>query len=204
MAVKILGGMAKGFSLQTPKGNTVRPTSAVLRRKAFDTYQDWEGWIFIDACAGTGAMGLEAWSRGASRTYFIEKHNKVFPILKSNLDKVKNSYKAQLEGIEFISSNQAIESWLTGFKSTYINLSEEQQGQCLLFLDPPYHLKEVYQKVIFKQLIEEKWFKGWLWVESDEKKGISSEELKNQGISFFDFITQGDSFLGVVKITAHQ
>ncbi|MBN20110.1 MAG: hypothetical protein CL678_02395 [Bdellovibrionaceae bacterium] len=204
MAVKILGGIAKGYNLQTPKGNLIRPTSAVLRRKAFDTYQDWDDWIFIDGCAGTGAMGIEAWSRGAKKIYFIEKHRKVYPILKSNIEKIQSSYASYLEEDAFISSNQALENWLIGFKKTYESLSQEEKSMCLLFLDPPYHQKETYQKVVFKRLIEEKWFKGWLWIESDEKKGISSEDLKNQGISFYDFITQGDSFLAVVKITAHQ
>lgn len=204
MAVKILGGMAKGFSLQTPKGNLIRPTSAVLRRKAFDTYQDWDDWIFIDACAGTGAMGLEAWSRGAKQVFFVEKHRKVFPILKSNIEKVQTSYASYIEEEGLSVNNQAIENWLIGFQKIYEKLEEEEQTQCLLFLDPPYHQAEVYKKVIFKRLIGEKWFKGWLWIESDEKKGITSEELQNQGISFYDFITQGDSFIGIVKITEHQ
>lgn len=204
MAVKILGGMAKGISLQSPKGTTIRPTSAVLRRKAFDTYQDWDDWIFIDGCAGTGAMGIEAWSRGARKVYFVEKHKKVYPILKSNIEKVQKSYESYIEEDGFSYSNQAIENWLKGFQNTYEEMDPEEQTKCLLFLDPPYHLKEVYEKVIFKRLIGEKWFKGWLWVESDEKKGFPSEDLKKQGISFYDFITQGDSYLGIVKITEHQ
>jgi 16S rRNA (guanine966-N2)-methyltransferase len=204
MAIKLLGGMAKGFTLQTPKGDLIRPTSAILRRKAFDTYQDWDGWIFIDGCAGTGAVGLEAWSRGCKRAYFIEKHRKVFSILEANINKIKESYRTYLEADTFKSSNQPIEKWLIGFEKVYETFDEDEKSKCLLFLDPPYHLREVYQKVIFNRLIEQKWFKGWLWVESDEKKGISSIDLQKQGISFFDIIAQGDSYLGIVKITAHQ
>lgn len=204
MAVKILGGTAKGFSLQTPKGNLIRPTSIVLRRKAFDTYQDWEDWIFVDACAGTGAMGLEAWSRGARRVYFIEKNEKVYSILSENLRKIRKSYKDQFESIELVSINQSIESWLTGFRGAYAKLSEEEKSKCLIFLDPPYKSKDVYEKVIFKKLIGEKWFKGWLWIESDEKKGLLPSELEDKGISFYDFIAQSNSYLAVVKVTEQQ
>jgi 16S rRNA (guanine966-N2)-methyltransferase len=59
MALKILQGEAKGLSLVAPSSGT-RPTSVLLRRKVFDAHQDMSDSIFIDCCAGTGAMGLEA------------------------------------------------------------------------------------------------------------------------------------------------
>jgi 16S rRNA (guanine966-N2)-methyltransferase len=63
MSIKILGGIAKGTILFLPDEKLTRPTLVLLKRKIFDAIQNFDGKIFIDACAGSGAIGLEAWSR---------------------------------------------------------------------------------------------------------------------------------------------
>ena len=67
MSVKILGGFARGLNLLVPKGDLIRPTSIMLKRRVFDFFQRMDDKIFIDLCAGSGAVGLEAWSRGAQK-----------------------------------------------------------------------------------------------------------------------------------------
>ena len=69
--MQIIGGLAKGHGLCVPRG--IRPTSTLLKRKLFDSHQTWEAVNFIDLCAGSGSVGLEAWSRGAKSVCLVEQ-----------------------------------------------------------------------------------------------------------------------------------
>ena len=72
--MKILGGTFKGRIIKTPKGKTTRPTLSSLRESVFNISQNRiENAQFLDLFAGSGAMGLEAISRGADRAVFIDK-----------------------------------------------------------------------------------------------------------------------------------
>lgn len=72
MAINILGGHAKGHALFVPPTSITRATTVMLRRKFFDAHQDLTNCLFIDLFAGSGAMGLEACSRGAERVILVE------------------------------------------------------------------------------------------------------------------------------------
>ena len=92
MSIRILGGLGKGHVLEVPPENITRPTSVMLRRKLFDRYQDISDYTFIDICAGSGAMGLEAISRGAKKVIFIENSQKALSILKKNIKSIRKIY----------------------------------------------------------------------------------------------------------------
>ena len=95
MSLKILGGFARGQILAVPKGDLIRPTSVMLKRRIYDFYQDLSGVTFIDLCAGSGAMGFEAWSRGARRIYLNEVNRHVLMTLEENRENLllKNHHK---------------------------------------------------------------------------------------------------------------
>src|SRR3990172_5277353 len=97
MSIKILGGIAKGTILFLPNEKLARPTLVLLKRKIFDAAQNFEGSIFIDACAGSGAIGLEAWSRGADRVYLIESDKKVFDCLLKNTEKIEKHFNQEIK-----------------------------------------------------------------------------------------------------------
>jgi 16S rRNA (guanine966-N2)-methyltransferase len=67
---RIIGGTAGGRRLQTSRGSTTRPTSDRVREALFSSIESWCGSLsglrFLDLYAGSGAVGLEAWSRGAA------------------------------------------------------------------------------------------------------------------------------------------
>ncbi|MBP5296212.1 MAG: RsmD family RNA methyltransferase, partial [Bacteriovoracaceae bacterium] len=86
MALTILGGQAAAFKINLPAQVRFRPTSVMLRRKLFDAHQTWKGEGFFDVCAGSGAMGMEAWSRGAE-SFFGEKDGQVLKLLTTNLQR---------------------------------------------------------------------------------------------------------------------
>lgn len=84
--IRIIGGDKKGARLKTPKGNTTRPTQEKLRKALFDILQfSIEGSAFLDLFAGSGAIGIEALSRGATSCTFIDKDLKAIQCVKENL-----------------------------------------------------------------------------------------------------------------------
>ncbi len=197
MSVKILGGLAKGQSLFVPKGVDLRPTSVRLKRRLFDSHQNWEGKIFIDACAGTGSIGFEAWSRGCDQVYLIEADRKSFQNLKNNAQKLSGKLSKSDAG-EIFCHSMYFEKWLKGFKEKYSSWSEEEKENTVIFFDPPYRLTDLYKKVVLEQLVGEKWFVGTLWIESDTKKGLGPKFWDEQGLEAKKVYSQGDSYVYIV------
>lgn len=83
--MEILGGTAKGMSLKVPEGREVRPTSVRSRRALFDMLGDLTGRRFCDLFAGSGAVGIEAASRGASHVLLVEKAPGALAAVRSNV-----------------------------------------------------------------------------------------------------------------------
>lgn len=74
MALRIIGGSARGRRLASPPGKNVRPTGDRVREALFNILgQRLDGWRFLDVCAGSGAVSLEALSRGAVCAVAIER-----------------------------------------------------------------------------------------------------------------------------------
>jgi len=90
--MRIVGGKHKGRSLMAPKGDTTRPTSDRAREAMFNVLEhgvDGPGLIgarVIDVFAGTGALGLEALSRGADHVTFVENHRGALSTLRDNIE----------------------------------------------------------------------------------------------------------------------
>ncbi len=95
MSINIQGGKAKGLSLALPNPKNARPTSALLKRRFFDSNQDLSGHDFYDICAGSGSIGLEALSRGAKSVTFIELASNNLSVLKKNINSIKQSYESK-------------------------------------------------------------------------------------------------------------
>ena len=138
--LRIIGGEWRGRKLRFPDAPNLRPTPDRVRETIFNWLAPMiQGARCLDLFAGSGALGLEALSRGAAFTSFIDNHKKATEALKSHLDLLKAkdiSEVLQMDGVKF--------------------LKEEAIKYDLVFLDPPYHLGFM-QKVI--PLLEEN---GWL------------------------------------------
>ena len=83
--MRIIAGKWKGHTLQTPKNNLTRPTSDRIREALFSALEsriELNGSHVLDLFAGTGALGLEALSRGAETCYFVEKMTAAWAVLK--------------------------------------------------------------------------------------------------------------------------
>lgn len=197
MSIKILGGIAKGLSLFVPKDHSIRPTSVMLKRKIFDSNQSLEGSTLVDLCAGTGAMALEAWSRGADGVYLVEENPKIYKLLKKNCEFLTEKFPEE-RSIRPLESYQGDAlKWLKNFKSLYGSWSEEKQESAIVFVDPPYGDLALYEALL-EELAGE-WYSGTIWLEGDNKKGQSEEFWRQKYSIKGKGYTHGDSFLLVLK-----
>ena len=80
--MKILGGRLKGRNFYMPKG--IRPTQNLVRKAVFDILKDVRGSVFLDLFAGSGALGLEALSRGAQSVVLVEKDPFCLKVIEKN------------------------------------------------------------------------------------------------------------------------
>lgn len=120
--MRIVAGLYGGRKLQVPKGHDIRPTSDKVRGAIFNTlgsYIDAEGVHVLDAFCGTGALGLEAISRGASRCVFIDKAGTSIDLAKENADSLNIA-----DQCDFVLGDAA-----------KVQLNQQFD---LVFLDPPY------------------------------------------------------------------
>jgi len=85
---RIIGGIAGGRRLATPRGSQTRPTSDRVREALFSAIEAWcgslQGLRFLDLYAGSGAVGLEAWSRGAGIVTLVEQDRKTSALIAAN------------------------------------------------------------------------------------------------------------------------
>ena len=126
--MNIISGIARGIKLEVPKGLFVRPTSVIAKKSIFDSIRNFNDFTVVDLFAGTGALGLEAASRGASNVYFFENSRVNSDIIRSNIDKiVKSGVNANLKVI------------VSDALKAYENLPEISEKVDLIFADPPYN-----------------------------------------------------------------
>lgn len=85
--MRIIAGRLKGRTLKGPTGAGVRPTSDRLRETIFNVIQVEPGWRVLDAFAGTGALGLEAMSRGAEHATFVDVHPRSIGVIRENVER---------------------------------------------------------------------------------------------------------------------
>jgi 16S rRNA (guanine966-N2)-methyltransferase len=84
--MRIVAGTLGGRRLKTPAGTTTRPTSDRVREALFSILGDIEGLRVLDLFAGSGALGIEALSRGASRAVFVDSDPRAIAATRANLD----------------------------------------------------------------------------------------------------------------------
>ena len=86
--MRIITGSARGIALKTLEGEATRPTAEKVKEAVFSALQfDLEGRRFLDLFAGSGQMGLEALSRGASHATFIDASRDAMEVVKANAKK---------------------------------------------------------------------------------------------------------------------
>jgi 16S rRNA (guanine(966)-N(2))-methyltransferase RsmD len=127
--MRIIGGKFGRRRLLGPPatGGKLRPTSDKLRETLFNILgSQVEGSVFVDAFAGTGAVGIEALSRGASEVWWIEKHRSAAGLIRRNLER--------LGALEESGGRVILDSVAQGLERIALQGTRAD----FLFLDPPY------------------------------------------------------------------
>jgi 16S rRNA (guanine966-N2)-methyltransferase len=87
--MRIIAGTHRGHTIQAPRGHDTRPTSDRVRENVFNLVGPVDGAAVLDLYAGSGAMGLEALSRGAASAVFVERDGEAARAIERNLDKLR-------------------------------------------------------------------------------------------------------------------
>jgi 16S rRNA (guanine966-N2)-methyltransferase len=87
--MRIVAGSRKGHRISAPRGVVTRPTGDRVRESAFQLVGPVEGARVLDLFAGSGALGLEALSRGAARAVFVERERDACRVISQNLEKLR-------------------------------------------------------------------------------------------------------------------
>jgi 16S rRNA (guanine966-N2)-methyltransferase len=87
--VRVVAGSRKGARIFAPKGADTRPTADRVREAAFNLIGPVDGMAVLDLFAGSGAMGIEALSRGAARAVFVESDRNASRAIERNLEKLR-------------------------------------------------------------------------------------------------------------------
>jgi 16S rRNA (guanine966-N2)-methyltransferase len=137
--MRVIAGTFRSRQLKSLKGLALRPTSDRLRETLFNVLAPQiEGSRFIDAFAGTGAVGVEAISRGATEVIFIENHVPAATLIQENLD----SLDVRL-GVKIITADALL---------ALQRLADAHRVSAppydIIFLDPPYAAAEEYRRVL--------------------------------------------------------
>ncbi len=123
--MRIIGGIHRGRRLRAVEGLAVRPTSDRLRETLFNILAPRiEGSRFLDICAGSGAVGLEALSRGAGAATFIDNSRRACSVIEANLQTLGIKREATVINRDAF----------TALK----RLADEAKQFDIVFLDPPY------------------------------------------------------------------
>ena len=87
--MNIVAGKARGVELVVPEGIPVRPTATRVRKALFDSLGDMTGMRVVDLCAGSGALALEALSRGAAAAVMVELNAEHIRYIEENIRRVR-------------------------------------------------------------------------------------------------------------------
>ncbi len=132
--MRVIAGKYRGRSLKSPPSSRTRPTSDRLRETLFNILAPRvEGARFLDLCAGSGAVGIEALSRGAAHVTFVDRSRKMCALIELNLDLCKVAED----------DAEVLQGDATEFLQRVVSHSPRigrrvQEPWDLVFFDPPY------------------------------------------------------------------
>lgn len=178
--MRIIAGLGKGRNLFSPSGST-RPTSDRAREALFSTLESEFGSLndlaFLDLYCGSGAVGVEALSRGAAVIYAVDNDEKATEVARANL--------ALLENISGIGTNSVYTSSVGKFLEKGADLQFD-----VVFIDPPYDLPNSEIEKIMESLVRNGFLKksSVVAIERDSKSkplkwpsGLTESKVRKYG-----------------------
>jgi 16S rRNA (guanine966-N2)-methyltransferase len=132
--MRIIAGIYKGHPVKFPKSGLVRPTTDRIKETIFNYLNniiDFNGIFALDLYAGSGSLGLEAISRGADLTHFVEKNYKVSSVLRENISRLKAE-----------SASRVFQKSCFAFTAVPCNKPYD-----LILADPPFFKNDIYRVI---------------------------------------------------------
>ena len=134
--MRVISGKARGVTLKTPEGMQTRPTADRVKEALFSIIQfDLPGAKVLDLFGGTGQLGIEALSRGATGAVFVDESAKACALIKENLRRTKLEIQANVVRADYVA---------------YLKSTKEKFD--IILLDPPY--AEVFLENSLKMITE--------------------------------------------------
>ena len=170
--MRIISGTARGTKLYTLDGMNTRPTLDRVKEPLFNIINfDLEDAVVLDLFAGSGALGLEAISRGAKKAFFCEKNREAALVVEKNIEKTKFNDKAILIKADF--------------EKAIMQLQNQNEKIDVVFIDPPYKtdfVKKSIDALLVAKILNDNFI---IIVETDEP-GRILDDIKNIDIDVYD------------------
>ncbi len=189
--MRVIAGKFRSRPLHSLRGMDTRPTSDRLRETLFNVLTAGEpgvleGSLWLDLFAGTGAVGIEAFSRGAKEVYFVENSKPAADVIRKNLQSlgIHQGFKVMQEDLQ----------------RAFWRMERQKVVADVVFIDPPYRMRETYRKTL-SALAES----SLIWAMSvviaeHEKKFDPGEEFG--ALRRFRHLAQGSAALSFYRLGA--
>jgi 16S rRNA (guanine966-N2)-methyltransferase len=187
--MRVVAGKYRGRPLRSLRGVDIRPTSDRLRETLFNVLtagnpQALENTVWLDLFAGTGAVGIEALSRGARQVYFAEISAPAAKLMEQNLQSLGIT-----EGYKILRDDLSGVVW---------RLQREHVAADVVFLDPPYKMRKFYHDTLTALADSSLVWAMSLVIAEHEKKFDPGEEFG--ALRRIRKMTQGNSALSFYRI----
>ncbi len=170
--MRVIAGKARRLNLKTIEGNDTRPTTDRIKETLFNILsQDIPGCHFLDLFSGSGAIAIEALSRGAEHAVLVEKNPKACACIRENLNFTKLASDAVLLNMDVLQAMRSLEG---------------KERFDFIFMDPPYNMdleRQVLEYLMHSSLIDKQ---STIIIEADidsdfayaEEMGFCIERIK--------------------------
>lgn len=176
--MRIISGIFGKRIIDSPRGYRTHPMSERIRSALFNSLGSLHDMRVLDAFAGSGALGLEALSRGAQHVQFVERDRHAHKTIKQNIEKLGTA--------DTKATRANISSWLDNNPDAIFDI---------IFVDPPYNDTQPHILRKFAAHLHEHGTVVLSWPGSDELPSI-------QGLSLYKHRTYGDSQIGFYEIAS--
>jgi 16S rRNA (guanine966-N2)-methyltransferase len=182
--MRVIAGKFRSRQLKSLKGMALRPTSDRLRETLFNVLADRVvGASFVDVFAGTGAVGIEALSRGAREAVFIERYGPAATLIKKNLDSLGVSAGTRILAVDAVHGLEVLGK----------ARASEGESPDIVYVDPPYGNLEDYDRVLTYLGFEALLADGSLVI-AEHRRNLELPE-KMGGLQRVRVLRQGDAVL---------
>jgi len=186
--MRVIAGKFRSRPLRSMRGMDIRPTADRLRETLFDVLcagnpEALAGSVWLDLYAGTGAVGIEALSRGAGMVYFVEFSKAAAQLIAANLKSL-----GVTSGFKIIKSD---------VPKSLAQLESQGAAADFVFLDPPYRLREEYGRTL-GALAESKLLRDSSVVIAEHEKKFDPGESFGR-LQRFRKLEQGDAALSFYR-----